>query len=130
MSSMLRPIESMRILRAKIVSFGGAAPRSWLKAIVPNAPAQNPTMPIMAATRAQRRFPTITHLLQPPSRPRSDVPVRRKPSRAPVDTSESRSQGDRKAEHEHLPRRRHTQLQTEVVGERSHWLIAMIGPNP
>src|SRR5262245_22708586 len=62
MSSMLRPIESMRILRAKIVSLGGVAPRSCAEATEPSAPAQSPATPTIAAKRAQRRFPIITHL--------------------------------------------------------------------
>src|SRR5262245_35206665 len=54
---MLRPIESMRILRAKMVSLGGAALRSCPQAAGPQAswpPAQSPTRLITAATLAQR----------------------------------------------------------------------------
>src|SRR5690242_11534071 len=57
---MLLLIESMRILRAKIASLGGVAPRSCPHAIGPDAAAQSPAI---VARRSQRhlRCPLITN---------------------------------------------------------------------
>src|SRR5712691_9126605 len=130
---MLWLIESMRILRAKIVSLGGVVPRSWPQAMEPNAPAQSPTIPIIAATRVQRRWrcPLITNTsVQPPSSPRADIGMRRKARPTLVGGKQRRRERDREPERQHLPRRGHSQLQAEIGAKRPGRLVAMIGPDP
>src|SRR6266545_3724166 len=130
---MLLLIESMRTLRAKIVSLAGVTPRSCPHAIGPDAAAQSPTSPTIAAVcdQRRRRCPLVTNT-SVPSHPRSDIRrlVRRKAWRALAGGPKRRHERDRKPERQHLPGRGHSQLQAEIGGKRPARLVAMIGPDP
>src|SRR5262245_45499925 len=129
---MLVLIESMRTLRAKIVSWGGVAPLSCPAAIGLKIPAQSPTSPTTAVTRVQRRCrrPFMTNTSTSGLRPDIRRLVPRKAWPALERLPQRRCECDREPETQNLPGRGHSTLTAEIGAEGPERLVALIDPNP